>query len=92
MNWPYCSAGPAVGIYPDKIQDLTLMKEGDKFLPTIVDITFNENSGIWALTSASTFMNDKLRSGLEECIYNKADPATVLARIEKEVQDVIDAS
>jgi multiple sugar transport system substrate-binding protein len=82
----------SLGIYPDKIQDLTLMKEGDKFLPTIVDITFNENSGIWALTSASTFMNDKLRSGLEECIYNKADPATVLARIEKEVQDVIDAS
>ncbi|HOQ06274.1 MAG TPA: extracellular solute-binding protein [Clostridiales bacterium] len=82
----------SLGIYPDRINELTLMKEGDKFLPTIVDITFNENSGMWALTSAATFMNDKLRSGLEECIYNKADPATVLAQIEKEVQAAIDAS
>ncbi len=82
----------SLGIYPDKIEDLTLMKEGDKYLPTIVDITFNENSGIFALTSASTFMNDKLRSGLEECIYNKADPAQVLSRIENEVQSQIDAT
>lgn len=82
----------SLGIYPGKIKDLTLMKEGDKFLPTIVDITFNKNSGMWALTSASTFMNDKLRSGLEEVIYNKADPATVLARVQQEVQTQIDAN
>jgi len=81
----------SLGIYPDKIKDYTLMKEGDKFMPTIFDITFNKNSGIFALTSATTFLNDKLRSGLEDCIYNDSDPAKVLGVIEKEVQDQIDS-
>lgn len=82
----------SLGIYPDKIKDLTLMKEGDKFLPTIVEITFNKNSGMFALTSAATFLSDKLKSGLEECIYNNADPATVLGQIESEVQAQVDAN
>jgi multiple sugar transport system substrate-binding protein len=80
----------SLGIYPDKVKDLTLMKKGDKFLPTIVDITFNKNSAIFAFTNAATFMNDKLKSGLENCIYNNADPFTVLKRINSEVQVRID--
>ncbi|HEY5584370.1 MAG TPA: extracellular solute-binding protein [Ruminiclostridium sp.] len=82
----------SLGIYPDKIQDLTLMKEKDKFLPTIVDITFNKNSGMFALTSAATLLNDKLKSGLENVIYNNVDSSKILKEVEDEVQAQVDAN
>jgi ABC-type glycerol-3-phosphate transport system substrate-binding protein len=81
----------SMGIYRDRVKEFSLWKAGDRLLPIIEATCFNENSGFFALSSSSTLMNDLLRSGLEDCIYNNSDPSVVLSRIEKQVQEQNDS-
>lgn len=72
-------------IFLDAINDLTLTKEGDAYLPTIEDITFSKNSGFLALCNVIPQINDAYKSILDSVLYANEDPATLCKQADEQI-------
>ena len=63
----------SLGIYKDSIEGLTLYKQKDPYLQTCIDVTFNKNSGQWALSPVTAEMADKLTAFSDNAIYSDSN-------------------
>jgi multiple sugar transport system substrate-binding protein len=80
----------SLAIYKDSIEGLTLYKEGDPYLRICIDVTFNPNSGPWALSPVTAEMDDRLRSFTDQAIYSNNDIMAGLREMQTTLQAEVD--
>ncbi|MDR1218554.1 MAG: extracellular solute-binding protein [Treponema sp.] len=80
----------SLGIYRDSVEGLSLYKAGDPVLKVCIDITFNPNSKVWALSPVTAEMDDKLRSFTDVAIYSQTDIMSGLTDIQASLQTQVD--
>jgi multiple sugar transport system substrate-binding protein len=80
----------SLGIYIDGIEGLSLYKANDPYLKICIDVTFNPNSGPWALSPVTAELDDRLRSFTDVAIYSKADIRAGLTDMQNTLQTEVD--
>jgi multiple sugar transport system substrate-binding protein len=80
----------SLGIYLDGIDGLSLYKAGDPYLKICIDVTFNKNSGPWALSPVTAELDDKLRSFTDVAIYSNSNIMAGLTDMQKTLQAEVD--
>jgi ABC-type sugar transport system, periplasmic component len=82
----------SLGIYKDSIQGLSLYKANDPYLKICIDVTFNKNSGQWALSPVTAEMSDKLQALSDQAIYTNDDIMKALTDLQSTLQNDVDTA
>jgi multiple sugar transport system substrate-binding protein len=80
----------SLGIYRDSIEGLSLYQAKDPVLQACIDVTFNPNSSVWALSPVTAEMDDKLRSFTDVAIYSNRDIIAGLTEMQTGLQTEVD--
>lgn len=81
----------SLGIFEESIEGLSLYKEKDPALMVAIDVTFNENSGVWGLSPVTTEMSARLEAFTDVAIYTNDDIMPGLEKIQADLQKQADS-
>ena len=71
--------------------DVSLTKNGDEMYAHEREIANSPENGIPALCAISAELSTQFKTARDEVIYSHADPAAVLAELEKSMQDTLES-
>lgn len=82
----------SLGIYKDSIEGLSLYQAGDPYLNICIDVTFNDNSGWWALSPATAELQDKFKGLIDQAIYTTDPIMPMLEDLQNTLQQTVDTT